>query len=205
MDCTVGRAYCSPDANHDTMPSNELLGDMQDSRLDKDGARRSIVIELLHDDALPPRRATSGSAGYDLCAYLTGRTVDCSDGQRQWKEPTTSHDDVARVTLPAQAMALIPLGFKATLPNGFEAQIRPRSGAAFKKGLGIPNAPGTVDSDFPDEWRVIVRNTTDRPLELAHGERIAQMVLHRYEVLPFVVGRVAVSTERLGGFGSTGN
>jgi dUTPase len=52
---------------------------------------------------------------------------------------------------------------------------------------------------------VIVRNTTDRPLEIVHGERIAQMVLQRYEVLPFVVGRVAVSTERVGGFGSTGH
>src|SRR3954467_12463899 len=164
-----------------------------------------LIVELLHSDAQPPRRATGGSAGYDLCAYLTGRTVDCSDGQRQWKEAVTSRDDVARVTLPAQAMALIPLGFKARLPNGYEAQIRPRSGAAFKKGLGIPNAPGTVDSDFPDEWRVIVRNTTEHPLEITHGERIAQMVLHRYEVLPFRSGRVGVSTERMGGFGSTGH
>src|SRR3954470_7733397 len=169
------------------------------------GERASIVIELLHDDAEPPRRATRGSAGYDLFAYVNGRTIDCSDGQRQWRvdaERTVSGD---RVVLPAGAMALIPLGFKARLPNGYEAQIRPRSGAAFKKGLGIPNAPGTVDSDFPDEWRVIVRNTTEHPLEITHGERIAQMVLHRYEVLPFRSGRVGVSTERMGGFGSTGH
>jgi dUTP pyrophosphatase len=187
------------------MASNEMLGEMEDSALGSDGAHQSIVIELLHDDAQPPRRATRGSAGYDLCAYLTGQTVDCSDGKRQWKEIAESRDDGARVTLPGQAMALIPLGFKARLPNGYEAQIRPRSGATFKKGLAIPNAPGTVDSDFPDEWRVIVRNTTDRPLQIVHGERIAQMVLHRYEVLPFVPGDVAVSTERVGGFGSTGH
>jgi dUTP pyrophosphatase len=172
------------------------------------GAQQSdpgaIVLELLHDDAAPPRRATQGSAGYDLCAYLTGRTIDCSDGHHQWTVPTRLQDGAYRLEIPAGAMALVPLGFKARLPNGYEAQIRPRSGAAFKKGLGIPNAPGTVDSDFPDEWRVIVRNTTHDALEIVHGERIAQMVLQRYELLPFVRGSVAVSTERVGGFGSTG-
>jgi dUTP pyrophosphatase len=62
-----------------------------------------------------------------------------------------------------------------------------------------------VDSDFPDEWRVIVRNTTSQPLAIEHGERIAQMVLQRYEVLPFAFGSVSISTERAGGFGSTGH
>jgi dUTP pyrophosphatase len=169
-----------------------------------DRERNAIIIELLHEDAKPPRRATDGSAGYDLCAYLKGRVVDCSDGIRQWQMKAEERPRGFAVLLPANAMALIPLGFKAALPNGYEAQIRPRSGAAFKKGLGIPNAPGTVDSDFPDEWRVIVRNTTAEALEIAHGDRIAQMVLQRYEVLPFTRGSVEVSTERQGGFGSTG-
>ena len=167
--------------------------------------RSSIVIELLHEDAQPPRRATQGSAGYDLCAYLNGRVVDCSDGHRKWQETAEANAAAYRITLLAGAMALIPLGFKARLPDGYEAQVRPRSGAAFKKGLGIPNAPGTVDSDFPDEWRVIVRNTTAQPIVIEHGERIAQMVLQRYEILPFVSGRVEISTERSGGFGSTGH
>jgi dUTP pyrophosphatase len=173
--------------------------------IDETDASPAMVIELLHPDAEPPRRATQGSAGYDLFAYLTGRTVDCSDGHRRWTETAHATEDrPARIVLAAHAMALVPLGFKARLPNGYEAQIRPRSGAAFKKGLGIPNAPGTVDSDFPDEWRVIVRNMTDAPIEIAHGERIGQMVLHRYEVLRFVEGKVGVTTERVGGFGSTG-
>ena len=169
--------------------------------------QEAVVIELLHDDAQPPRRATEGSAGYDLFAYLDERTVECSDGVRRWSITPEEREGEGNchVILSPGAMALIPLGFKARLPNGYEAQIRPRSGAAFKKGLGIPNAPGTVDSDFPDEWRVIVRNTTEHPLEIAHGERIAQMVLHRYEVLPFVTGGVGVSTARVGGFGSTGH
>lgn len=165
----------------------------------------AIVVELLHDDARLPVRATQGSAGYDLCAYLRARTVDCSDGTRQWSTPAVVEDGEWTLDLPAGAMALLPLGFKARLPAGYEAQVRPRSGAAFKKGLAIPNAPGTVDADFPDEWRVIVRNATTAPLTIAHGERIAQMVLHRYEVLPFVYGAVGRTTERSGGFGSTGH
>lgn len=173
--------------------------------MDNGGSRDAIVIELLHEDAQRPRQATRGSAGYDLFAYLRERTIECSDGTRQWRIAADSVNGASRVSLPSAAMALIPLGFKARLPFGYEAQIRPRSGAAFKKGLGIPNAPGTVDSDFPDEWRVIVRNTTSQPLMIEHGERIAQMVLQRYEVLPFVIGSVTISTERAGGFGSTGH
>ena len=188
------------------MPTHEIL-DATPHVADAAQPHKSdaVVIELLHDDAQPPRRATEGSAGYDLFAYLTGRTVECSDGVRRWAIEPEERDGNCAVLLSPGVMALIPLGFKARLPNGYEAQIRPRSGAAFKKGLGIPNAPGTVDSDFPDEWRVIVRNTTEHPLEIAHGERIAQMVLQRYEVLPFLAGKVGVSTERVGGFGSTGH
>jgi len=159
-----------------------------------------LIVELLHADARPPRRATEGSAGYDLCAYLTGRTVKCSDAQRAWDDPA---EDGA-FTLASGVAALIPLGFKARLPVGIEAQIRPRSGTTFKKGLQIPNAPGTIDSDFPDEWMVIVRNPTASPIRIEHGERIAQMVLSRYEVLEIADGSVAVTTSRVGGFGSTG-
>jgi dUTP pyrophosphatase len=101
--------------------------------------------------------------------------------------------------------ALIPLGFKARLPLGIEAQIRPRSGTSFKKGMQIPNAPGTIDSDYPDEWMVIVRNPNAHAMRIDHDERIAQMVLARYEVLSIQAGTVSVTTTRVGGFGSTGN
>ena len=70
-------------------------------------------------------------------------------------------DDESRFSIPSGATALIPLGFKARLPFGIEGQVRPRSGTSFKKGLQIPNAPGTIDSDFPDEWMVLVRNPLD--------------------------------------------
>src|SRR6478672_1457654 len=160
-----------------------------------------LIVELLHADAQPPRRATEGSAGYDLCAYLNGRTLKCSDAQRVWETAADGNG----FSLEAGVAALVPLGFKARIPVGIEAQIRPRSGTSFKKGLQIPNAPGTIDSDFPDEWMVIVKNPTPRAIVVEHGERIAQMVLSRYEVLPVESGTVAVSTDRVGGFGSTGH
>jgi dUTP pyrophosphatase len=160
----------------------------------------SIVFEALHPGVEPPARATEGSAGADLKAYLIERTVRCSDGIRQWDEQISG-----TLTLQPGVMALVPLGFRARLPQGIEAQIRPRSGAAFKKGLHIANTPGTIDCDYPDEWMVPVRNGGAGALLIEHGERIAQVVLARYEVIPFDVGAVAATTSRAGGFGSTGH
>jgi len=164
----------------------------------------TITVELLHDDARAPQRATEGSAGYDLCAYVRSRSIKCSDGQRTWTEDPTAAEGAAFDLAPG-VTALVPLGFKARLPVGVEAQIRPRSGTTFKKGLAIPNAPGTIDSDFPDEWMVLVKNPTSMPIRIDHGERIAQMVLARFEVLAIETGRVEVTTDRVGGFGSTGS
>jgi dUTP pyrophosphatase len=162
---------------------------------------QSIIFEALHPGVEPPARATEGSAGADLKAYLTDRTVRCSDGIRQWEEQVGAS---GKVTLQPGAMALVPLGFRARLPVGIEAQIRPRSGAAFKKGLHVANSPGTIDCDYPDEWMVPVRNGGAGPLVVEHGERIAQVVLARYEVMAFQTGEVAATTSRAGGFGSTG-
>jgi dUTP pyrophosphatase len=162
----------------------------------------SIVFEALHPGVEPPTRATEGSAGADLKAFITGRTIRCSDGTTQWEEQVGA---TGTLSLKPGGMALVPLGFRARLPAGIEAQIRPRSGAAFKKGLHVANAPGTIDCDFPDEWMVPVRNGGVGPLVIEHGERIAQMVLSRYEVLPFTSGEVAATTTRAGGFGSTGH
>ncbi len=161
-----------------------------------------IIVERLHTDAQLPRRATRESAGYDLFAYVNGRTVKCSDGQRIWEMPPAQG---AWLELPPGVCALVPLGFKARLPEGYEAQVRPRSGTSFKKGLQIPNAPGTIDADYPDEWMVPVRNPLSVPVRIEHGERIAQMILGRYSVLDFAEGSVSATTDRSGGFGSTGH
>jgi dUTP pyrophosphatase len=164
----------------------------------------SITLELLHQDARAPERATEGSAGYDLFAYLAGRTVSWSDGVAVKDAPAQTEGGTAFFVLLPGITARIPLGFKARLPRGFEAQIRPRSGSAFKKGLTVPNAPGTVDADYPDEWMVLIHNSGAGPVRIEHGERISQMVLNRFEVLPFEAGVVKQSTTRAGGFGSTG-
>jgi dUTP pyrophosphatase len=101
-------------------------------------------------------------------------------------------------------MALIPLGFRTRLPAGVEAQVRPRSGQAFKHALTIPNAPGTIDADYAEEWMVIVRNDAPAPRRIMHGERIAQAVFAHYLPLVLVERVVHRTTEREGGFGSTG-
>jgi len=162
-----------------------------------------MLIELLYPDAQAPRRATEGSAGYDLTAYLKGRTIQCGDGFLKWEASPKDEDGVLALTLKADEMALVPLGFKARLPDGCEGQIRPRSGTTFKKGLQIPNSPGTIDSDYPEEWMVLMRNPGPMPTRVEHGERIAQLVLARYEVVPITFGKVERTTTRTGGFGST--
>lgn len=164
-----------------------------------------IEFEPLHPTVTPPRRATTGSAGYDLSAFLEERSVVVAAAGGTTSRPAAQVASGGwEVTLGPGERALIPLGFKARLPRGYEAQIRPRSGASFRKGLEIPNAPGTIDADFPDEWMVIVRNGTDAPMTIAHGERIAQAVLQRFEVLEWTVAEVTATTDRAGGFGSTG-
>lgn len=167
-------------------------------------ARDEIVIERLHDDVAIPTRATPGSAGCDLRAYLRDRIVTCSDGLTQTKRHAWCAEGGWELTIAPGEMALIPLGFRTSLPNGIEAQVRPRSGQAFKNALTVPNAPGTVDADYAEEWMVIVRNDSPAPRRIVHGERIAQVVFARFEAPPVVEGSVTRSTERTGGFGSTG-
>lgn len=163
-----------------------------------------MLIELLYPDAVAPKRATEGSAGYDLSAYLRERTVRCGDGYLTWETAAETGDNGnATLTLKQYEMALVPLGFKARLPAGTEGQIRPRSGTSFKKGLEIPNAPGTIDSDYPEEWMVLLRNPLPTRVRIEHGERIAQLVLARYEVVSITLGKVERTTTRTGGFGST--
>ncbi|MFN0099676.1 MAG: dUTP diphosphatase [Gemmatimonadaceae bacterium] len=165
----------------------------------------AIVFDPLHPTIAPPARATAASAGHDLAACLLGATVTVFIAGVATPRAIEAGDETRRVTLAPGEKALIPLGFRARLPEGYEAQVRPRSGTSLKTDLVIVNSPGTIDADFPDEWQVPVKNGGTSPLTIRHGERIAQMVLSRYEALPFTVGSVTRSTERAGGFGSTGN
>lgn len=166
-----------------------------------------IVFQPLGPGVETPSRATTQSAGYDVHAYLTRGTVRVWAGAAEAptdSEPTVSDSGEFMLELQPGDRALIPTGFRARLPEGYEGQIRIRSSMAWKRGLIVPNSPGTVDADYPDEWFVLVQNASTLPQTIAHGERIAQVVLNRVEQADWVDGLVSISTERDGGLGSTG-
>lgn len=129
-----------------------------------------------------PEYATGQSAGMDLKANI-GEPVVLAPLQR----------------------AMIPTGLYIALPEGTEAQIRPRSGLAARHGITVLNSPGTVDADYRGEIRVILVNLSDEPFTVNPGERIAQMVIARYERVVWEESEILDETERgAGGFGSTG-
>lgn len=167
----------------------------------------TVVYEKLHEDVEPPTRATGESAGYDLRAYLSGRRVSvyrAAEDEKREEPPDGDGPEEARLVLEPADRALVPTGLKASMPSGFEAQIRIRSSLALERGLLLPNAPGTIDADYPEEWFVLLQNSSPHPRQVRHGERIAQAVLQRYETADWVEGEVGRRTGREGGFGSTG-
>jgi len=129
-----------------------------------------------------PAYATEQSAGMDLRANI--------------EEP---------IVLKPMERRLIPTGLYMALPQGYEAQIRPRSGLAFKKGITVLNSPGTIDSDYRGELMVLLINLSTEEFIVNDGERIAQMVIARHEVAEFQVVEELDDTERgAGGYGHTG-
>ncbi len=129
-----------------------------------------------------PHYETMASAGMDLRANL-----------------------IESITLEPLGRAIIPTGLFLELPVGFEAQVRPRSGLAAKKGITVLNAPGTVDADYRGEVGVILVNLSNEPFVIENGERIAQMVIAKHERAVWEEVEVLSDTDRgSGGFGSTG-
>jgi len=148
----------------------------------------SLTIELLRlapekDQDIPlPRYMTALSSGMDICAAL--------------------NDDL--VLTPGR-IGLVPTGFAMALPEGFEAQIRPRSGLAVEHGIGIINAPGTIDADYRGEVKIALINMGQESVTLKRGERIAQMVIQPVcQARINVVERLADTGRSTGGFGHTG-
>lgn len=135
------------------------------------------------DNDIPlPRYMTPHAAGMDICA-----AVD---------EP---------LSLPPGRVMLVPTGLAMALPEGFEAQVRPRSGLAVKHSIGIINAPGTIDSDYRGEVKVALINFGSKPYTIHRGERIAQMIIQQVFRARIEVVQDLDETERnTGGFGSTG-
>jgi len=159
-----------------------------------------VTFEPLYADVVVPERATSGAAGYDVRAHLKERTVEIMVGTRA-EHIVISEDSLV---LQPGVRAAIPLGFRAMLPSVLEAQLRLRSSIAFRKGLMMPNAPATVDPDYPGEWVIVLANMLSGPVEIKHLERLAQIVFARFEKVHWKTGPVIASSDRGARFGSTG-
>jgi dUTP pyrophosphatase len=111
---------------------------------------------------------------------------------------------VSDVLLEPNVARLIPTGLAIEVPSGYEAQIRPRSGLALRHAITLPNAPATIDPGYRGEVRVILLNLGKQPYQIRTGDRIAQMVVARYEAVEWDEGELADSARGAGGFGSSG-
>jgi dUTP pyrophosphatase len=142
-----------------------------------------MKVEIINRSSHPlPQYATSDSAGLDLRAFID-----------------------APVVLHPLGRALIPTGLFIALPGGTEAQVRPRSGFAYKQGVTVLNAPGTIDADYRGEIGVLLVNLSDANVTINNGDRIAQLVIAQYAQADWVEVNELSTTERgAGGFGSTG-
>ena len=142
-----------------------------------------MKVQIVNKSAYEaPFYATVNSAGMDLKANIN--------------EP---------ITLEPLQRAMVPTGLYIALPEGTEAQIRPRSGLAAKHGITVLNTPGTIDADYRGEIKVILVNLSNEPFTINPGERIAQMVVARYEKVEWdIVDELDTTDRGTGGFGSTG-
>lgn len=142
-----------------------------------------MEVKILNKSAFElPQYATIHSAGMDLKANIP-----------------------ESITIEPLKRVLVPTGLHIELPEGYEAQIRPRSGLAVKHGIGLINSPGTIDTDYRGEIKIILVNLSDQPFVLIPGERIAQMVVAKFERVDWVIADKLGESERgEGGFGSTG-
>jgi dUTP pyrophosphatase len=143
------------------------------------------IKRLAHAAGLPlPAYQSAGAAGMDLLAAVA---------------------DGAPVEIPSGGRAMVPTGLALAIPDGYEAQVRPRSGLAAKHGVTVLNSPGTIDSDYRGEVQVILVNHGAEPFRIARGDRIAQMVLAPVVRLAVVeVDDLDATGRGAGGFGSTG-
>lgn len=143
----------------------------------------TISVKIINQSKHPlPSYQTEHSAGMDLRANLE-----------------------TSLTLQPQQRVLVPTGLFMELPEGYEAQIRPRSGLAFKHGLTVLNSPGTIDADYRGEIKVLLINLSDTPFIVENGERIAQMIVAPYQQVRWQLAEELTDTTRgTGGYGSTG-
>jgi dUTP pyrophosphatase len=148
--------------------------------------RIPLKIKKLDPQIPNPDYASLGSAGFDLRAYLPNGAVLLKAGSRD----------------------KIPTGLQFVIPEGYEVQIRPRSGLAFKNGISLTNSPGTIDSDYRGEIQILIINHGKEDFEIKHGDRIAQAVIMPVYRADFIeiseLPEETQNTRSAGGFGSTG-
>ena len=141
-----------------------------------------ILIKKLSSEVLTPKYETAGSSGMDLAAFIE-KNIIINPGDK----------------------VLIPTGFSLSIPQGYEVQIRPRSGLAAKRGITVLNTPGTIDSDYRGEIKIILINLSKDKFIIKNGERIAQMVVCPVEQVSVEEVKELSDTDRgIEGFGSTG-
>jgi len=144
-----------------------------------------LLVCALDERATIPRRHSALAAGLDIAACLPA--------------------DAPTLSIEPGDIALVPTGLALAIAPGFEGQVRPRSGLATRRGLTVPNAPGTIDADYRGELRVALINLSRRPQAIDHGDRVAQLVIAPVAMCEVVVVRELDGTGRGGGgFGSTG-
>lgn len=145
---------------------------------------KAQIKRLPHGMDLPlPRYMSDHAAGMDLYAAVTEETI-----------------------IPPSGWKLVPTGLAMALPEGYEAQVRPRSGLALKQGVSVLNTPGTVDADYRGEVGVILMNHSDKDLIIKRGDRIAQMIINKIEKIQFEeVAELPETVRGAGGFGHTGS
>jgi len=149
----------------------------------------NVKILKMYDDVTIPFYATSGSAGCDVRAYLTDKN---------------GYPNNKLVIRPCETIA-VPTGLRFGLPEGYEMQIRPRSGLSLKTKLRVANSPGTLDQDFIFELKIILNNISiNSEAVIDHGDRIAQLVFAPVTIANFSLTNDLSETDRKGGFGSTG-
>ena len=155
--------------------------------------KATVEVKAFREDAVIPKKATESAAGYDLCAWVKD-----------------SYDE--QTLIAPHSTLIVPTGLNVNIPNGYEIQIRPRSGMAAKFGVTVLNTPGTIDSDYCGdgedfELKVILINHNKIPFTIKNGDRIAQMVVAKlaaHELVEVKEFGATDKTSRKGGLGSTG-
>lgn len=148
-----------------------------------------------------PSYANEGDAGMDLRADLNNGI----NPKTLFNAQLFTLEGVNKIVIQPMGRALIPTGLSTSLPEGYEAQIRPRSGLALKAGITVLNTPGTIDMGFRNVWGVILINLSEEPFTVEHGDRIAQVVLNKFAKINWnLVDSLDESQRGLTGFGDSG-